>query len=58
MTDALTVPFVDGSDAETNITLDERRVEFSAFDEKTGQRYRLIFSDCTLVKITCSDVEP
>lgn len=58
MTDTLTVHFVDGSDAEVNIVLDEKRVEFSAFDEKTRKRYRLVFAECTLVRITYSDIEP
>lgn len=37
MTTSLEVYFVDGSEAEVNLIFDDKRVEMTAFDEKTRQ---------------------
>ena len=57
MTDALVANFVDGSDAETSIFFDQKRVKVTAFDEKTSQWYHLTFRGCVKINITYSDVE-
>jgi hypothetical protein len=51
----LTTHFVDGSDVDVTFVFDERRIEMSAFDEKTRKRYHLTFADCTFIKVAYSD---
>jgi hypothetical protein len=57
MSDTLSANFVDGSDVEISTNLERRRVEVTAYDEKTRQKYQLTFADCTLIMLTYSDVE-
>lgn len=54
----LTTHFVDGSDVEFAYSFYRRRVEVSAYDEKTRRRYRLSFDSCTRLDVAYSqDVE-
>jgi len=54
MKSELTVNFVDGSDVEVEISLDDKRVILVAFDEKIKKKYRLIFSECISINIEYS----
>jgi hypothetical protein len=57
MTDRLTAHFVDGSGAEVRIVFDERRVEMTAYDEPSRQRYALTFNQCVASQITYKELD-
>ncbi len=52
MSHHLEAHFVDGSGVDLAIDVEERRVEMSAYDEATRQRYVLTFPHCLAISIT------
>ncbi len=52
MSQRLVTHFVDGSGVDLAIDVAERRVEMSAFDEATRQRYVLTFARCLAISPT------
>ena len=55
--DELVTHFVDGSDVQLTFSLDERRIELTAYDEAMHGRYRLVFSRCVRVYIEYGEDE-
>jgi len=55
MKEQLPASFVDGSDVKLKVLLEEKDVILTAYDEKTGKKYRLIFSDCGHIEFTYGD---
>lgn len=54
MKSELIVSFVDGSDVEINMSLEDKYITFVAFDEKSRKKYRLTFSDCISINMQYS----
>jgi len=57
MTDKLITNFVDASEVQIEMNLEEKRIELEAYDEKTRSKYHLKFINCTTIKINYSNDE-
>lgn len=55
MSSSLLAHFVDGSDVEVKCSFDERRIEISAYDEKTRHRYVLEFDQCIEIQVAYTE---
>lgn len=55
MAEHLITHFVDGSDVEIAYDFYDRRIEMTAYDEKTRRRYCLSFGRCTHIDVVYTE---